>query len=110
MATEYIVSKNSSNDLGIIGMSKAVFESIAELSIEDFDDVKVAHSSTFQKGVSCKVIKENLVINISILVATGVKINDISRQVQERIHDGIVQMTSFKNIIVNVNVVGFYYK
>ena len=42
MATEYIVSKNDEKTLGITGLSKNVFESIAALCIEEIKDVRMA--------------------------------------------------------------------
>ena len=52
----------------------------------------------------------NIVINMNVLVDRSCNINDISSVVQQRVHDSIVQMTEFKDVIVNVNVLGFYYK
>ena len=110
MATEFIVSKNENNELGIIGLSTAVFESIAEQCLEESDNAKLANSSTLKKGVSCKVVKDNIVVNVNILISTGVNINEISNEVQEKVHEAIAFMTSFRNVVVNVNVVGFYIK
>ena len=42
MATEYIVSKNRENKLGIIGLSTAVFELIAEGAVEEIVTVELA--------------------------------------------------------------------
>ena len=110
MATEFIVSKNENNELGIIGLSTAVFESIAEQCLEESDNAKLANSSTLKKGVSCKVVKQEIVITMNVLAATGVNIADLSRRIQNRVYETIVQMTGFKNIVVNINIVGFYYK
>ncbi len=110
MATEYIVSKNRENKYGIIGLSTAVFVLIAENSIEELPDVVVAPGNGLKKNVTCKVINSNIVINMNVLVDRSCNINDISSVVQQRVHDSIVQMTEFKDVIVNVNVLGFYYK
>ena len=112
MPTEYIVSKNEEKTLGITGLSKNVFESIAALCIEEVDDVKIAPTGKnyFSKPVSCKVVKDNIVMNLNILISSGVNINEISNIVQEKVHEAIYFMTNIKNVIVNVNVVGFFLK
>ena len=110
MATEYIVSKNRENKYGIIGLSTAVFELIAQSTIEEIGNIKVAPRTHLKKSISCKVINSNIVINMNLLVSQGTNINEISKLVQQRVHDAIVQMTEFKDVIVNVNVIGFYYK
>ena len=112
MATEYIVSKNDEKTLGITGLSKNVFESIAALCIEEIKDVRIAPTGKnyFTKPVSCKVVEDNIVVNVNILISTGVNINEISNEVQEKVHEAIAFMTSFRNVVVNVNVVGFYIK
>ena len=110
MATEYIVSKNRENKLGIIGLSTAVFELIAEGAVEEIGDVKVATRTGLKKSITCKVVNSYIVITMNVLVNRNNNINDVSSLIQQRIHDSIVQMTELKDIIVNVNVVGFYYK
>ncbi|MBE6125869.1 MAG: hypothetical protein E7186_06015 [Erysipelotrichaceae bacterium] len=110
MATEYIVSKNRENKLGIIGLSTAVFELIAESAVEEIGDVKVAARSGLKKSITCKVVNSYIVITMNVLVNRNNNINDVSSLIQQRVHDSIVQMTEFKDVIVNVNVVGFYYK
>ena len=110
MATEYIVSKNRENKLGIIGLSTAVFELIAESAVEEIGDVKVAARSGLKKSITCKVVNSYIVITMNVLVNSNNNINDVSSLIQQRVHDSIVQMTEFKDVIVNVNVVGFYYK
>lgn len=110
MATEYIVSKNRENKLGIIGLSTAVFELIAESAVEEIGDVKIAARSGLKKSITCKVVNSYIVITMNVLVNRNNNINDVSSLIQQRVHDSIVQMTEFKDVIVNVNVVGFYYK
>ncbi len=110
MATEFIVSKSENNELGIIGLSTAVFESIAEQCLEESDNARLANSSTLKKGITCKVVKQDIVISLNVLASTGVNIADLSRRIQNRVYESIVQMTGFKNIVININIVGFYYK
>ncbi len=110
MATEYIVSKNRENKLGIIGLSTAVFELIAESAVEEISDVRVAARTGLKKSITCKVVNSYIVITMNVVVNRSNNINDVSSLIQQRVHDSIVQMTDFRDVIVNVNVVGFYYK
>ena len=110
MATEYIVSKNRENKLGIIGLSTAVFELIAESAVEEIGDVRVAARTGLKKSITCKVVNSYIVITMNVVVNRSNNINDVSSLIQQRVHDSIVQMTDFRDVIVNVNVVGFYYK
>ena len=107
---EYIVSKNQERDLGIIGLSTRVFSSIAAACIEDEDRIRVAPGKSLSKSLSCKVVKNNIVINANVLVTTGNNLNALCSTLQQRIYTAVSQMTGFKNIIVNLNVVGFYYQ
>ena len=111
MATEYIVSKNRENKYGLIGLSTNVFELIAENCLEEIGDVKVAARSGLKKSITCKVVNSYIVISMNVLInRNGININDISARIQRKVHDSIVQLTEFKDVIVNVNVVGFYYR
>ena len=109
MATEYIVSKNMNNDLGIIGLSTTVFELIAKSALEDFPQLKVAKSKNFRKMIVCKVIKNTISIKVNLRAANGTNISEACQNAQEKIHEAIVQMTGFRDVVVDVNIVGFYF-
>ena len=109
MATEYIVSKNRENEYGMIGLSTAVFESIAESTLEEIPEVKAAARNGLKKSITCKVINSYIVINMKVIASRNSNINEVSSLAQQRVHDAIVQMTEFRDVIVNVNVVGFYF-
>ena len=109
MATEYIVSKNRENEYGMIGLSTAVFESIAASTLEEIPDVKVAARNGLKKSISCKVVNSFIVINMNVIASRHGNVTEISSTVQQRVHDAIVQMTEFRDVIVNVSVVGFYF-
>lgn len=106
---EYIVPKNSEKTFGIVGYSKAVFESIAALSLDEVKDARAASDTAFSKSITCKVVKQNIVITMNVLVNSGANVNEISNAIQEKASSAIAQMTSFKNLIINVNIVGFYF-
>ncbi len=108
MAVEYIVANKKDKSIGVIGLSVAVFEAIAKYSIEDMDDVMVTLSTKFRKNISCKVEKNHLVLNMNILVRIGRNVNEISQEVQQHVLNEIKQMTNIKEIVVNINIRGFY--
>lgn len=108
MAVEYIVANKNEQNIGIIGLSIAVFEAIAKYSIEDLDDVMTMLNTNFRKNISCKVEKNHLVLNINILVKIGRNVNEISQEVQQHVINEIRQMTNIKEITVNINIRGFY--
>jgi len=105
---EYITWNNSNNDKGIIGLSTVVFESMAILALEDCKEVTIYPNSTLKKSVSCKIIDGHITLNISLYVKTGNNINDVCTKVQELIVSSIKEMTDTSNIVVNINVKGFY--
>jgi uncharacterized alkaline shock family protein YloU len=109
MATEYIVSKNHSNGLGVIGLSTSVFASIAALCLDDLPYARVASTPSFQKKVTCKVVDGTIVITMNVELSTDSNIHEATAEIKKRVHDGIVQLTSFKKVSVNVNIVGFYF-
>lgn len=109
MAT-YIVSKNRNRETGIIGLSTAVFESIASSCINEIANIDVAPSGTFQKSVVCKVVNKKIVLTLNVVLATGTNINDICTMVKEKIYNEIAYMTGFKDTVINMNVVGFAFK
>ena len=108
MAQEYVVYKNSGDNTGLIGLSKAVFESIAAVSIRETEGVKLAKSTQLNKNVTCKVVNGIIYVDVRVLADADARINDISAVLQEKVSFNIKYMTDFKDIVVNVNVVGFY--
>lgn len=105
---DYIVAKNREQNIGIIGLSTTVFEAIAEFSLEDIKGVKVIPATRFKRNVACKVEDGKININLNINVKTGNNVNEICRKVQKHIVNCIYNMTDFDDVIVNVDVKGFY--
>jgi len=108
---EYIVSnKHKDNEYGTVGLSTNVFESIAKASLEEISNVALADSSfsRFKKSISCKVVRNSLAVTLNVLAKTGANVNKLCDNIQEKLHDDLIAMTSFKDVVVNVNVVGFY--
>ncbi|MGI6608178.1 MAG: Asp23/Gls24 family envelope stress response protein [Erysipelotrichaceae bacterium] len=105
---DYIVAKNRDQHIGIIGLSTAVFESIAAFSFDDIEGIKVVPDSRFKKNVVCKVEDGKININLNVTVKTGNNVNEICRKAQNHIVKCIDNMTDFNDIIVNLDVKGFY--
>lgn len=109
MAT-YIVSKNANRDAGIIGLSTAVFESIANSCISDVPDVEAAPNSTLKKSVSCKVINKKIVLNLNLVLSSSANVTEACALVKEKVFNEIAYMTNYKDVIININVVGFSFR
>ncbi|MGN1398384.1 MAG: Asp23/Gls24 family envelope stress response protein [Erysipelotrichaceae bacterium] len=107
MAVEYILASKKDNTIGTIGLSIAVFESIAQYTIEEMNDVYLTISTNFRKNVNCKVENKTLIIDLDVIVKIGRNVNDLSHQIQNNVANEIYEMTSIKQVVVNVNVKGF---
>lgn len=105
---DYIVAKNREQHIGIIGLSTTVFESIVAFSLEDIAGIKIVPATRFKKNVNCKVEDGKINIDLKITVKTGNNVNEICRKVQKHIVNGIYNMTDFDDVIVNIDVRGFY--
>jgi len=77
---------------GVAGMSNQM----------DFTDILRGKS----KGISLNVTEEEVQISISIVVKSGVKIQDVALDVQQRVKGAIETMTGFIVGEVNIQVVG----
>lgn len=108
MAVEYVLANKKDKSIGVIGLSVSVFESIAKYSIEDMNDVSLMLSTSFRKSVSCKVVNNQLVLTMNILVKIGKNVNDICNDIQQHVQNMIKEMTNINNVKVNINIRGFY--
>lgn len=109
MATEYVVNKNKTGELGIIGLSTTVFETIARAALDETPKVRVAPRRSWRKSVSSKVVNHTIYINAKVLAKHDADINLACKQAQHKIQEAITQMTEIKDIVVDINIVGFYF-
>jgi len=109
MAASYILANPHDMEKGVIGMSTAVFESIASLSLLDIANVKAAEPATFKKTVVCKADRRRITLETDIVIKYGENVANLSECAQKRIHDNILQMTGVNIDNIAVNVVGFYF-
>lgn len=60
----------------------------------------------FSKGVDIAVEEKNVVINLSLIVKFGFKINEAALDVQKRVKTAVETMTGLSVAAVNINVSG----
>lgn len=106
MAQDYVViEKNEEN--GMIAINKSVFESIANISIDDIENVVAIKQGRFNKPVTVKTEKGQLYVSVDVKVKYGANVNATAELLQNKIYENILFMTGFKASDVAVNVEGF---
>lgn len=104
---------NISDDvIGIISsIAAAEIEGISGLSGTLTEDiVEIFGKKNFSKGVKVEIVEEKVVVDLNIIVDYGVKIPDVSWQVQENVKTAIESMTGLSVSAVNVHVSGINIK
>lgn len=104
---------NISDDvIGIISsIAAAEIEGISGLSGTLTEDiVEIFGKKNFSKGVKVEIIEDKVVVDLNIIVDYGVKIPDVSWQVQENVKTAIESMTGLSVSAVNVHVSGINIK
>ena len=105
MAQDYVViEKNEEN--GMIAINKSVFESIANISIDDIENVVAIKQGRFNKPVTVKIEKGQLYVSVDVKVKYGANVNATAELLQNKIYENILFMTGFKASDVAVNVEG----
>lgn len=105
MAQDYVMLKESSRN-GVIAINKNVFQSIAEISLNDVPNV-IPAESYMVKPVSVKIDKNKLEVEANIKVKYGENAAVASSLVQNKIYENILFMTGYKVGSVTVNVQNF---
>ena len=106
MAHEFICM-DQQNERGIIALNSTVFETIASYSCEDIKGVALVPDKKFFKSVSCKVIKNQLVLQLYVNMKQGYNLDAQCEQLQATIKKNIETMTGLKQCVINVAVTGF---
>lgn len=109
MAQEYIQIKEKEEDGGLIALSKGVFETIAQISIEDVDQAYAIEPTALKKPIQCRIANNRLNVLAEIKVKYGANVNEVCETLQDRIYQNVLQMTSLKCNLVDVKVVGFIF-
>lgn len=100
---------NISDDvIGIISsIAAAEIEGVNGLSGKLTEDlVEMFGKKNFSKGVKVEIVENKVVIDLNLIVDYGVKIPDVSWQVQENVKTAIESMTGLSVSAVNVHVNG----
>jgi uncharacterized alkaline shock family protein YloU len=105
MAQDYVKLDND-QEYGMIAINKSVFESIADISIDEIDNA-VRLKNRFSHPISVKIDKGKLSITAEIKVKYGATVNATAELLQNKIYENILFMTGYKAADVTVNVEGF---
>ncbi len=106
MAQDYVIL-DKKNENGMISINKSVFESIAEISIDDIENAVPIQETRFNKQINVKIDKGQLLVSVSIKVKYGANVNATAELLQNKIYENIFFMTGYKAADVTINVVGF---
>jgi len=106
MAQDYVALNEKENN-NLIAINKSVFESIAEISINDIENAIALKNTSFSKSIDVKVDDNKLFISTYIKVKYGANVAATCELVQNKIYENVLFMTGFKVEDINVNVVGF---
>ncbi|MCH4286629.1 MULTISPECIES: Asp23/Gls24 family envelope stress response protein [Bacillota] len=109
MAQEYIALKEN-NDVGVIALSTAAFQAIAKNVIDEEENLKLAAGSKpFKYPLSCKIVNDQLILNLDVKVKYSVNVNDTCSKVQGKIFENIEHMTGYTPDVIDIRVVGFIF-
>lgn len=108
MAQEYIAVKGK-NELGMIAINKTVFQTIAQIAVEEEDKVVLAESSAFKSPLTCKIADDQLVLNVDIKVHYSANVNECCARLQNRIYDSIKHMSEYAPDVIDIRVTGFIF-
>ena len=104
---DYVVLKEDSGQ-GRIVINKSVFQAIAEITLQDIENISLEPASTFsRKPVVIRVDDNRLRVETEVRVKYGAGVNSTCGLIQSKIYENIAFMTGFKPSEIKVNVVGF---
>ncbi len=109
MAQEYYAI-NKSSESGIFGLTKGVFETIAEIAISESSEAQPAESTNkFHRPVNCKLTKDKMMITAEVKVKYGSNVNDVCLDLQKRIYQAVYNMAEIKVDFIDIKVLGFVF-
>ena len=103
---DYVVLKEDSGQ-GRIVINKSVFQAIAEITLQDIENISQEAGKFSKKPVVIRVDDNRLRIETDIRVKYGASVNSTCGLVQSKIYENIAFMTGFKPSEIKVNVIGF---
>ena len=107
MAQDYVILNKDHSENGLIAINKSVFQSIAEISIDDIDNAEKSEATKFSRPVTIRIQDNKLMIDTDIHVRYGANVNATCELVQNKIYENILFMTGFHASEISVTVSGF---
>ncbi len=107
MAQDYVVLNENSSSNGMIAINKSVFQSVAEISVDEVENAVRIPDTRLSRSVQAKIEKGRLLISADIKVKYGANVNATAELLQNKIYENILFMTGYKAQDVTVNVTGF---
>lgn len=89
-----IASMAAAEVKGVAGLNTGMISGIAE---------KLGRKSP-TKGVKVEVGNEEVAVDVYLIVSYGVKIHEVSKQVQEAVKKAVENMTGLRVVEVNINI------
>ena len=106
MAQDFVVL-NENNKNGMIAINKSVFQSIAEISVDDIENAVRQPETTWGKPVQVRIEDNKLNITADIKVKYGANVEATCELVQNKIYENVLFMTGYKANDISVHVDGF---
>lgn len=109
---------NSENAIGAVRIANEVVGIIAGLAATEIDGVagmsggivggiaEVLGRKNFSKGVKVEVGEKQAAIDLFVIMEYGVKIPEVAWEIQNKVKNGIENMTGLEVVEVNVHVQG----
>ena len=97
-----------SEHAGVVRISDEVLAVIAGTAAMEAEGVACLASQGRKqraKGVNVAVVEQNVTLGISLTVKAGKKLQEVSREVQQKVKSAIETMTGLNVVDVNVHVV-----
>lgn len=109
MAQEYIAVKQK-HDLGLVALSKNVFETIAQIAVEEADGLALDDPfNPFKNSIICKIQNDQLILTVNVKVKYDINVKEACANLQNAIHDNIAHMTDYTPDVIDIRVAGFVF-
>lgn len=109
MAQEYIAVKQK-EEIGLIALSKSVFETIAQIAVEEEDSLILNDPvNPFKESLSCKIQNDQLILHVDVKVKYEINVKTACAKLQDKIYENIAHMTDYTPDVIDVRVVGFVF-
>lgn len=107
MANEYIALRTSEYLPGELALSTIVIEQITKIAVSEVENVELVERTTLRTPILCKVVDNNLILQINLKIKYNSNINDVCLNVQNRVNKALLQMTALRCKDIDIKIVGF---